>query len=85
VADALLGEKDLHFSKHGGTHGGFAQHFVKTGEFDTKFQQWLVSAFNQRMLGDYGTTPEFATEDVQEIIEHARGFLQTARNYLDSN
>lgn len=85
VADALLGEKDMHFSKHGGTHGAFAQHFVKTGEFDAKYQRWLVSGFNQRMLGDYGTTPEFEKEDVQEIIEHAREFLQTARTYLDSN
>ncbi|MEP6896252.1 MAG: HEPN domain-containing protein [Chloroflexota bacterium] len=83
VADGLLGEKDMHFSKHGGTHGAFAQHFVKTGEFDAKYQRWLVSGFNQRMLGDYGTTPEFEKEDVQEIIEHAREFLQTARTYLD--
>ena len=85
VADALLGEKDMHFSKHGGTHGAFAQHFVKTGEFDAKYQRWLVSGFNQRMLGDYGTTPEFEKEDVQEIIEHAHEFLQAARIYLDSN
>ena len=82
VADGLLGEKDMHFSKHGGTHGAFAQHFVKTGEFDVKFQRWLVSAFNQRMLGDYGTTPEFNEDDVQEIIEHAREFLETAQTYL---
>ena len=82
VADGLLGEKDMHFSKHGGTHGAFAQHFVKTGEFDAKYQRWLVSGFNQRMLGDYGTTPEFEKEDVQEIIEHAREFLQVARTYL---
>jgi uncharacterized protein (UPF0332 family) len=85
VADALLGEKDMHFSKHGGTHGAFAQHFVKTGEFDAKYQQWLVSAFNQRMLGDYGTTSEFNKEDVQEIIEHAREFLKTAQTYLGTD
>lgn len=84
LADALLGEKDMHFSKHGGTHGAFAQHFVKTGEFDAKYQRWLVSGFNQRMLGDYGTTPEFVKEDVQEIIDHAREFLQAARKYLAS-
>lgn len=83
VADGLLGEKDMHFSKHGGTHGAFAQHFVKTGEIDPKYQRWLVAAFNQRMLGDYGTTPEFNDEDVQELIEHAREFLQ-AKDYLDA-
>ena len=84
VADALLGEKDMHFSKHGGTHGAFGQHFVKTGEFDIKYQRWLVAAFNQRMLGDYGTTPEFNDEDVQELIAHAHEFLQAAKTYLDS-
>lgn len=84
VADGLLGEKDMHFSKHGGTHGAFAQHFVKKGEFDPKYQRWLVAAFNQRMLGDYGTTPEFNVEDVQELIDHAREFLQAARTYLNS-
>jgi len=82
VADALLGEKGLHYSKHGGTHGAFAQHFVKTGEFDAKFQRWLVSAFNQRMLGDYGTAPEFDEEIIREIIEQAREFLQAAKTYL---
>ena len=85
VADALLGEKEMHFSKHGGVHGAFAQHYVKTGEFDAKFQRWLVSAFNQRMLGDYGTTPEFYEEDVQEIIEHAREFLKAAHTYLGTD
>jgi uncharacterized protein (UPF0332 family) len=85
VADALLGKKDMHFSKHSGVHSAFAQHFVKTGEFDAKFQRWLVSSFNQRMLGDYGTAPEFNEEDVQEIIEQAREFLQAAQTYLDSN
>jgi uncharacterized protein (UPF0332 family) len=84
VADALLGEKDMHFSKHGGVHGAFAQHFVKTGKFDAKFQRWLVSAFNQRMLGDYGTAPEFNREDVQEIIEQAGEFLKAAHEYLNN-
>jgi uncharacterized protein (UPF0332 family) len=83
VADALLGEKDMHFSKHGGVHGAFAQHYVKTGEFDSKFQRWMVSAFNQRMLGDYGATPEFDEEDVQEIIGQAKEFLQAANTYLN--
>jgi uncharacterized protein (UPF0332 family) len=56
----------------------------KTGEFDPKYQRWLVSRFNQRMLGDHGTTPEFNEEDIQEIIDHAREFLQAARTYLES-
>jgi len=48
TAEALLEEKGLKFSKHGGVHGAFAQHFVKTGYFEAKYQRWLVSAFSQR-------------------------------------
>jgi uncharacterized protein (UPF0332 family) len=82
VAEALLGEKDLQFSKHGGVHGAFSRHFVRTGAFDIKFQRWMVSGFNQRMLGDYGTMPDFEEEDIQEIIDHATEFLAAARAYL---
>lgn len=83
VVDALLNEKDLHFSKHGGVHGAFSQYFVKTGEFDIKYQRWLVAAFNQRMTGDYGVTADFNEEDVQEIIEQAREFIHAARLYFE--
>jgi hypothetical protein len=34
------------------------------------------------MLGDYGVTSDFVTEDVQEIITHAQEFLAAARAYL---
>jgi uncharacterized protein (UPF0332 family) len=31
VAEALLNEKSLQFSKHGGVHGAFGEHYIKTG------------------------------------------------------
>lgn len=83
IAEALLGEKDLHYSKHGGVHGSFAQHFVKTGEFDPKYQRWLVTTFSQRMVRDYGVEPDFLLEDIEEIISQSREFLQAAKTYLD--
>lgn len=82
IASALLGEKDMYFSKHGGVHGAFAQHFVKTGEFDPKYQRWLVTTFSQRIIGDYGATSDFILEDVQEIIGQAHEFLSAAEEYL---
>jgi uncharacterized protein (UPF0332 family) len=83
IASALLAEKDLFFKKHGGVHGAFAQHFVKTGEFDSKYQKWLVTTFSQRIVGDYGVEADFALEDVQEIINQAREFLKAAQDYLN--
>jgi uncharacterized protein (UPF0332 family) len=29
VAEALLGENDLRFSKHGGVHGAVGEHYIK--------------------------------------------------------
>jgi uncharacterized protein (UPF0332 family) len=84
IASALLGEKDLYFSKHGGVHGAFGQHFIKTGEFDAKFQRWLVTTFSQRIVGDYGATADFILEDVQEMISQAREFHSAAQKYLQS-
>lgn len=45
TAEALRNEKDLSFRKHGGVHGAFGKHFVKTGLFDAKFHRWLLGAF----------------------------------------
>ena len=84
IATALLGEKDMYFSKHGGVHGAFGQHFVKTGEFEPKYQRWLVTTFSQRITGDYGVTSDFILEDVQEIIGQARDIFNAAQNYLRS-
>ncbi|MDO9301314.1 MAG: HEPN domain-containing protein [Anaerolineales bacterium] len=84
IASALLGEKGLYFSKHGGVHGAFGQHFVKTGEFEPKYQRWLVTTFSQRITGDYGATSDFILEDVQEIVAQSRDFFIAAQNYLRS-
>ena len=39
LAEALLNEKDLRFSKHGAVHGAFAQHYIKTKLFDEKYHK----------------------------------------------
>ena len=49
IAEALLNEKELRFSKHGGVHGAFGENFVKTGLFDAKYHRWLLDAFDRRI------------------------------------
>lgn len=82
VAEALLNEKELRFSKHGGVHGAFGENFVKTGLFDPKYHRWLLDAFDRRIVGDYGFIVTFTAEEVQTMIIQARTFLQQARQYL---
>ena len=84
VAEALLNEKDLRYSKHGTVHGAFAQHFVKTKIFDDKYHKLLTGAFRRRMLGDYEEVTRFNSDEVMRIIEQAWDFLGVAKNYLAS-
>ena len=82
TAEALLNEKDLHFSKHGGVHGAFGEHFIKTGLFDTKFHRWLLDAFDQRIEGDYGVEILIVDQDAYELIDQAKEFLHAAKTFL---
>ena len=82
AAEALLEERNLHFSKHGGVHGAFGEHYVKTGLFDQKYHRWLLNAFDQRIEGDYGVDIVAINEDAQQLIEQAKEFLETTRIFL---
>ena len=82
IAEALLNEKDLRYSKHGTVHGAFAQHYIKTKIFDEKYHKLLTGAFRRRMLGDYDEVVQFKSEEVRETITEAWEFLRAAKDYL---
>jgi uncharacterized protein (UPF0332 family) len=83
VAEALLNEKGQRFRKHGGVHGAFADHFVKTGLLHAKYHRWLLEAFSKRITGDYGLDSDLTTEDVNLLIGQAREFLAAAKQFLE--
>lgn len=82
VAQALLVERGLRFSKHSAVHAAFGQHFAKTAVLDPRFHRWLLDACDDRIEGDYGLDFLPTTEDVAETIQQAKEFLRTAREYL---
>ena len=82
TAEALLNEKGMRFSKHGGVHGAFGEHFVKTGLFDAKFHRRLLDAFDQRIEGDYGVEILVVEQDAYKLIDRAKEFLQAAKTFL---
>ena len=83
VAEALLNEKDLSFSKHGNVHAAFGENFAKTKVLDPKFHRWLIDAFDKRLVGDYGIEANIEMDIAADMINQAREFLEAARNYLD--
>ena len=82
TTEALLNEKDLHFSKHGGVHGAFGEHYVKNGLFDARYHRWLLDAFDRRIEGDYSEEVVVVDQDANELIEQAKDFLQEAKRFL---
>jgi uncharacterized protein (UPF0332 family) len=78
IAEALLNEKDMKFSKHSGVHAAFGQQFAKTKILDPKFHRWLMDAFDKRVVSDYGVDVNIEKEITAEMISQAREFLETA-------
>jgi uncharacterized protein (UPF0332 family) len=83
VAEALLYERGLRFSKHSAVHAAFGKEFAKTRELEPKFHGWLLAAFNTRLQTDYAFEVTVTNEDVEELVEQAQEFLAEARRYLD--
>jgi uncharacterized protein (UPF0332 family) len=65
VAEALLAERDLRFSKHAGVHSAFGEQFAKTGLLDAKYHRWLIDAFDRRIAADHGVKAEITADDAR--------------------
>ena len=82
IAEALLNEKGLTFSKHSGVDAAFGENFAKTREMDAKFHRWLIDAFDKRLAGDYGVEANIEKDVATYMINQAREFLEAAQEYL---
>jgi uncharacterized protein len=83
IAEALLTEKGLKFSKHSGVHAAFGEQFAKTNILDAKYHRWLMDAFDKRLVGDYGVDASIENDVASEMISQAQEFLEAARVYLE--
>ena len=75
IAEALLAERDLRFSKHAGVHSALGEHFVKTGLMEPKYHRWLVTAFAKRIAADYGVEAEITPDDAMRSFSRHMIFL----------
>ena len=83
VAEALLNEKGLQFSRHGDVMGAYGREFSKTKLLDQKFHRWLIEGFDTRLIGDYHVDTNIEANAVADMIHQAREFLEAARKYLE--
>jgi uncharacterized protein (UPF0332 family) len=64
-------------------HGAFAKHFIASGLMDARFHRWLLDAFDQRVLGDYGPDVVVTQEGAARMLDQAREFVAAARRLLE--
>jgi uncharacterized protein (UPF0332 family) len=84
VAESLLAERDLRFSKHAGVHSAYGEHFAKTGLLYAKYHRWLITAFNKRIAADYGVKAEITADDGRVLVEQAKEFMSATHTLLGS-
>ena len=82
IAEALLNENGLQFSKHGDVIGAYGKHFSKTKLLDQKFHRWLIEGFDTRQIGDYHIDTKIEMDTVATMINQARDFLEAAQKHL---
>lgn len=82
VAEALLLDEGLSFSRHGAVIGEYGRLFAKTGRLDRRFHRLLDRTFVARQSADYDTDFDLGDPDVREMIREGRSFIDAARNYV---
>ena len=82
IAEALLNERGLHFRKHSAVHAAYGEQFAKTQVLDPKFHRWLLDSSDKRLLGDYEVGVTLTSEDVQQMIDQAKEFLDATKLHL---
>jgi uncharacterized protein (UPF0332 family) len=82
VAEALLINKGLSFSKHSAVCSAFGKYFVKTGIVASEFHQYLIKGMEVRHAGDYGKSESVTPESAKELIIHAEEFLKMGEQLI---
>lgn len=76
IAESMLLQLDLSFSKHSAVIANFGKEFVKTGKIPEKFHQYLIEAQNIRNIGDYDVIRRISKEEAEIEIGRAKKFLK---------
>jgi uncharacterized protein (UPF0332 family) len=85
VAEALLLEDALNYSKHSAVIAAFGKHFVKTGRAPAHFHRYLIDAQDSRLIGDYDPMPTLSSRKASQQIERAEQFLEFGEEFLRGN
>ena len=83
-ASAVLLGQGEQFSKHTGVRAAVHRLLVKAGKIDISWGQFYDLIFKSRQRGDYQELVEFSSEEAEELISQAVGFLDIMRGLLNT-
>jgi uncharacterized protein (UPF0332 family) len=83
MAEAALLTRNLRSSSHKGVISLFGEHFAKTGILESHMGRMLNSAYDRRIVGDYGVGVSVAQDEAEHLLDTAQDFVRQVKNYLD--
>ncbi len=83
MAQAPLLTKNLSSSSPRGVLSLFGEHFAKTGVLESHMGRMLNSAYDKRIVGDYGVSVSVAQDEAEHLLNAAREFVGKVKDYLD--
>ena len=81
---ALLAEKEIDYKKHSAVISHFRLNYIKTGVFESKFSDYVGSAFEIRNNSDYADFFIASREDAESQYSNAVEFYEAVKSYLES-
>ena len=82
LAEAILLEEEVAFSKHSAVIAAFGHRFAKTGRVPSKFHRYLIQAHSSRNVGDYDAMSGLSQSYATMQIARAEEFLELAESLL---
>ena len=82
AASALLLAKEMSFGKHSAVIAAFRQHFIKTGEFYTKWSGVYQRIMSHRQSGDYDINVRVEKDKAADDVADAQAFVEEVERWL---
>ena len=82
IAEAMLLQLGLSYSKHSAVISAFGREYTKTGIMDPKFHRRLIDAQDFRNIGDYGIDAHISEDDANSVCDWASEFIEQAKDFL---
>lgn len=80
---ALLISKGIKAQTNAGVRQMFGLHFIKTGLIDKESGSFFSNIFDKRLTGDYNDFIDYTKEDILELINPAKDFIEEIQKLLD--